>query len=57
MHVHVACGSGKAKFWLEPDIRLAQNFGLDRQQLKTVEHLIQIHEHEIRRAWSEHLGR
>lgn len=57
MHVHVACGSGKAKFWLEPEIRLAQNFGLDRQQLKTIESLIEAHDREIRQAWYEHLGR
>jgi hypothetical protein len=57
MHVHVACGSGKAKFWLEPEIGLAQNFKLDRQQLKTAERLIRFHEQEIRQAWHEHLGR
>jgi len=28
MHVHVHCGHGEAKFWMEPDIELAQNYGL-----------------------------
>jgi hypothetical protein len=36
---------------------LAQNFGLDRQQLKTIESLIEAHDREIRQAWYEHLGR
>jgi hypothetical protein len=57
MHVHVACGSGKAKFWLEPEIGLAQNLGLDHRQLSTAEGLIRAHEREIRQAWHDHLGR
>jgi len=31
MHVHVHCGNGEAKFWLEPDIRLVKNYGFYRQ--------------------------
>lgn len=30
MHVHVMCESGEAKFWLEPEIELANNFNLSR---------------------------
>jgi len=29
MHVHVHCSNGEAKFWLEPDVELAQNYGLN----------------------------
>ena len=25
MHVHVYCGDGEAKYWLEPEIELARN--------------------------------
>jgi len=28
MHVHVQCAEGEAKYWLEPAIELAQNYGL-----------------------------
>jgi hypothetical protein len=28
MHVHVYCGDGEAKFWLEPEIELARNYRL-----------------------------
>ncbi len=28
MHVHVTHTDGEAKYWLEPSIALAQNFGL-----------------------------
>jgi len=36
MHVYVVSGDGLAKFWLEPDLELAKNYGYNRQQL-TVE--------------------
>jgi hypothetical protein len=56
-HVHVAHADGEAKFWLEPKIELAQNFGLDERQLRSAETSIRTHEKEIRRAWHEHFGR
>jgi len=33
MHVHAYCGDGEAKFWLVPEIELAQNYRLSRLQL------------------------
>jgi Domain of unknown function (DUF4160) len=57
LHVHVAHADGEAKFWLEPSIQLAQNFGLDDRQLRTAQALIARHEHEIRYAWRDHFGR
>lgn len=27
MHVHVVSGDGEAKFWLEPELELAKNYG------------------------------
>jgi hypothetical protein len=27
MHVHVYCGDGEAKFWLEPEVALAYELG------------------------------
>ncbi|WP_297528614.1 hypothetical protein [Thiohalobacter sp.] len=26
MHVHIYCGDGEAKYWLEPRIKLAKNY-------------------------------
>src|SRR4030095_12817742 len=34
MHVHVFHADGTAKFWLEPDLELAENDGLKPQQIK-----------------------
>ena len=57
MHVHVHCADGEAKFWLEPQIELAQNYGLNDRQIRAAETLIRKHENEIRTAWRKHFGR
>lgn len=56
LHVHVDCGDGEAKFWLEPEIRVAQNSGLSARQISVVRSLVEAHENEIRVAWTKHFG-
>ncbi len=56
MHVHVVSGDGEAKFWLEPEIELAKNIRLSRQQLKAIEILIEEHNNELTRAWQQHFS-
>jgi hypothetical protein len=53
-HVHVYHSNGEAKFWLEPTIELAQNYGLSARELREVENLVRLHEQEIRDAWYRH---
>ena len=57
IHVHVQHESGEAKFWLEPEIELAQNYGLNPQRISKALRLIKEHENEIRSAWKKHFGR
>lgn len=57
LHVHVHHADGEAKFWLEPAIELAQNYGLNDRQLRSAETLIRRHENDIRSAWHQHFGR
>lgn len=54
MHVHVSHSNGEAKFWLLPEIALAQNYGLSRQLLHEAEELVRDHEKEIHDAWGRH---
>jgi len=54
MHVHVHCEHGEAKFWMEPGIELAQNYGLTDKDLGVVRRLIEEHEDGIRKAWKRH---
>ncbi len=54
VHVHVICVMGEAKFWLEPEIELARNYNLTRQQLKEIEGIIEEHFYEFKAAWNKH---
>ena len=56
IHVHVQSPQGEAKFWVEPKIELAENFGLPERELGKIEELIERHEHEIRQAWKRHFS-
>lgn len=56
MHIHVQGDEGEAKFWLDPAIELAGNWGLSDSKLKSSLRLIREHEDEIRAAWKEHFG-
>ena len=54
MHVHVHCADGEAKYWLEPIIELAKNYGLSPQQLTKIKEIVQEHEDELINAWIFH---
>jgi len=54
MHVHVHCADGEAKYWLEPAIKLAQNYGLSAHQLATLNEIVEEHENELINAWNSH---
>jgi Domain of unknown function (DUF4160) len=56
LHIHVQSPEGEAKYWIEPKIEIARNYGLSAQDLGRVEQLIEEHEEEIRNAWSDHFG-
>jgi len=56
VHIHIYCADGEAKFWLEPQIELAKNYGLSRKQLKEIEKIIEEHYEEIKNAWKKVFG-
>lgn len=56
MHVHVHSADGEAKYWLEPEISLAKNFGLSSPQLAKIEAIVREHEHDFISAWRQHFG-
>jgi hypothetical protein len=55
--VHVQHATGQAKFWLEPVVSLAQNYGLGHSLVATAFRLLKENEDEIRAAWEDHFGR
>ena len=56
MHVHVHHETGEAKIWIEPEVAVAQNYGLSEVRLATVLRLARERQHEIRTAWEGHFG-
>lgn len=57
IHVHIYCGDGEAKFWLEPQIELARNYRLSRSRLREIEQMIEEHYDELKTAWKDHFRR
>jgi hypothetical protein len=56
IHIHVAHADGEAKFWLTPEILLANHTGLSEKQLRESQIIVQAHLKEICDAWSQHFG-
>jgi Domain of unknown function (DUF4160) len=56
MHIHVAQAGLDAKFWLYPEVRLAQNRGYDARTIKRLQDIVEAHRDEIERAWNEHFS-
>lgn len=47
----------RAKFWLDPAIELADDYGLGPVRVNTAQRLIEERQDEVRAAWNEHFGR
>jgi len=57
MHVHVQSAEAEAKFWMEPLIELAANFGFPDREVGRILKLLGKRQNEIREAWQRHLSR
>ena len=53
-HVHVIGAGGEAKFWLEPEVKLATSSKLTTTELNSLKKLIINREKEILDAWNSH---
>lgn len=47
---------GEAKFWLDAEASLANNFGLSNRQFRQAKAIVKEHRDEIRTAWRKHFG-
>lgn len=56
MHVHVSCPDGEVKFWLEPIVALAKNYGLSERRLREIQKIIEGKNNEISKTWKKHFG-
>lgn len=56
LHVHVRKGGATAKFWLEPQVALAESYGLSGQELNELAKVVGNNRQLIERAWYEFFG-
>ena len=55
-HIHVAGGGGEAKFWLRPEVSVAQSAGLDARRLRRLAQIVAERRAEIEGAWDDYFG-
>ncbi len=49
--MHVDRGGLSVKLWLDPDIRVDDNHGYGRRELREIERIAREHGEELRDAW------
>ena len=54
--IHIYCGDGEAKSWVDPQIELATNYRLSKLQLREIAAIIEAHYDELKSAWDEYFG-
>ena len=54
IHIHVLGTDGEAKFWIDPKVELAHNYGISQNEITELTEIIKSHENEIRNAWKKH---
>jgi len=55
-HVHVDRENKSAKFWLDPVVTLADNYGYSRAELRRIERLLEEHVKLLQERWDEFCG-
>jgi hypothetical protein len=53
VHIHVEKDNREAKFWLNPEVRVAYNDGFDSHTLRLLSGIAEANRERIERAWNE----
>jgi hypothetical protein len=56
LHIHAQRAECLAKIWLQPDIRLAENYGFSASDLRVILEQVVLNANEIERVWNEHFS-
>jgi Domain of unknown function (DUF4160) len=54
IHVHVYKAGAGAKFWIQPEVRLAWNKGFKIAQLRRILVILEAQQYAIKEAWKTH---
>lgn len=55
MHVHVFHEDDECKYWLEPKIELAENYGFKSHELKKIESIIKKYGDDFKHQYTIHI--
>ena len=56
-HIHVIKAENEAKFWLEPSVELAENYGFNQKDIKRITQLVKQYGNEFKQQFAEHIGK
>lgn len=56
VHIHVTAAGCEAKFWIEPEVRLARQLGYSERELRDLARVVEANRDRIEEAWHEHFG-
>ena len=57
MHIHVIRDDKEAKFWLEPEVELAENFGFKAHELRKIQEIVESHATDFQAQYRQHIGK
>ena len=55
-HVHVRRGGSEAKFWLTPEVAVAESFGFNATELNALARMVREERVRIERSWNGYFG-
>ena len=57
IHIHIVKAENEAKYWLEPDIELAENFGFSSKELSFIEKILEENGDDFKIKFARHTGK
>jgi hypothetical protein len=55
-HIHVRKGGAVAKFWVVPEVRLAEAYGMSSAELRELLSIVKRNQELIKRKWNDYFG-
>lgn len=56
-HIHVVKAECEAKFWLEPVVELAENYGFSNKDINRITQTVERYADEFKQQFARHIGK
>ena len=57
IHIHIIKAEKEAKYWLEPDMELAENYGFNNKELSSIEKILTEYGDYFKVKFTRHVGK